>query len=99
MKENETSGHHYPVPVEENRCLEEVNSALEKPDQRRPDGNMPCLPRNEQIRLGVLSLALLALLVSFLLVFLTGAILPLFGTMVVVFVGYRRLDAWLDRPN
>jgi hypothetical protein len=99
MKENETSGHPYPIPVEENRGSEEVNSALEKPDQRRPDRNMPCLPRNEQIRLGVLSLALLALLVSFLLVFLTGEILPLFGTIVVVFLGYRRLDAWLDRPN
>jgi hypothetical protein len=99
MKENEISGHPYPVPVEENRRLEEMNSALEKPDQRRPDRNMPCLPRNEQIRLMVLSLALLALLVGFLLDFITGAILPLFGTMVVVFLGYRRFDVWLDRPN
>jgi hypothetical protein len=99
MKENETSGHPYPFPTEESRRSEEVNPVLEKSDQRRPDRNMPCLPRNEQIRLVVLSLALFALLVSFLPVFFSGAILPLFGTMVVVFLGYRRFDAWLDRPH
>lgn len=96
MKENRTPEHPYFAPIGENRRSEEVNFGFEEPDQRRPDRNMPCLLRNEQIRLVVLSLALLALLVSFLLVFLTGAILPLFGTMVIVFLGYRRLDAWLD---
>jgi hypothetical protein len=60
---------------------------------------MSCLLRNEQIRIVVLSLALLALLVSFLATFFSGAILPLFGTMVFVFLGYRRLDAWLDRSH
>jgi hypothetical protein len=97
MKENEISGHPYPVPVEENRRLEEVNSALEKPDQRRPDRDASVLPRIEEIRLVVLGLALLALLVCFLLDFFAGTILPLFVTMVIVFLGYRRLDAWLDR--
>jgi hypothetical protein len=99
MKENEISGHPYPVPVEENRRLEEVNSALEKPDQRRPDRDASVLPRIEEIRLVALGLALLALLVCFLLDFFAGTILPLFVTMVVVFLGYRRLDAWLDRPR
>jgi hypothetical protein len=99
MKENEISGHPYPVPVEENRRLEEVNSALEKPDQRRPDRDASVLPRIEEIRLVALGLALLALLVCFLLDFFAGTILPLFVTMVVVFLGYRRLDAWLDRPK
>ena len=97
MKENEISGHPYPVPVEENRRLEEVNSALEKPDQRRPDRDASVLSRIEEIRLVVLGLALLALLVCFLLDFFAGTILPLFVTMVIVFLGYRRLDAWLDR--
>jgi hypothetical protein len=97
MKENEISGHPYPVPVEENRRSEEVNSALEKPDQRRPDRDASALPRIEEIRLVVLGLALLALLVCFLLDFFAGTILPLFVTMVIVFLGYRRLDAWLDR--
>jgi hypothetical protein len=74
-----------------------VNSALEKPDQRRPDRDASVLSRIEEIRLVVLGLALLALLVCFLLDFFAGTILPLFVTMVIVFLGYRRLDAWLDR--
>ncbi len=96
MNEKETLEHPYSAPGGKNERSEEVSDALEEPDQRRQDRDTPCLPRNEQIRLIVLGLALLALLVGFLLDFITGAILPLFGTIVVVFLGYRRLDAWLD---
>jgi hypothetical protein len=99
MNEKERLEHPYSTPGGENGRSEEVSDALEEPDQRRQDRDRPCLPRNEQIRLIVLGLALLALLVGFLLDFITGAILPLFGTIVVVFLGYRRLDAWLDRPG
>ena len=95
MDDKERCEHPYSSPPEENRRSEGVSDALEEPDQRR---DTPCLPRNEQIRLLALGLASLAMLVGFLLDFFTGAILPLFGTMVVVFLGYRRLDAWLDRP-
>jgi hypothetical protein len=96
MDEKETLEHPYSAPGGKNGRSEEVSDALEEPDQRRPDRDRPCLPRNEQIRLIVLGLALLALLVGFLLDFITGAILPLFATMVVVYLGYRRLDTWLD---
>ena len=97
MNEKERLEHPYLVAAGENRHSEEVNSALEKPDQRRPDRDTSVLSRIEEIRLVVLGLALLALLVCFLLDFFAGTILPLFVTMVIVFLGYRRLDAWLDR--
>jgi hypothetical protein len=97
MNEKERLEHPYLVPGGKNGHSEEVNSALEKPDQRRPDRDTSVLSRIEEIRLVVLGLALLALLVCFLLDFFAGTILPLFVTMVIVFLGYRRLDAWLDR--
>jgi hypothetical protein len=97
MNEKERLEHPYSAPGGKNGHSEEVNSALEKPDQRRPDRDASVLSRIEEIRLVVLGLALLALLVCFLLDFFAGTILPLFVTMVIVFLGYRRLDAWLDR--
>ncbi|SRR5258706_457627 len=97
MNEKERLEHPYSAPAGKNGHSEEVNSALEKPDQRRPDRDASVLSRIEEIRLVILGLALLALLVCFLLDFFAGTILPLFVTMVIVFLGYRRLDAWLDR--
>ena len=73
--------------------MEEGSDPPEEPDQRRQERHTPGLPHEEQIRLVFLGLALLALLVDFLLDRFTGAILPLFATMVVAYVGYRRLDA------
>ena len=67
----------------------------EEPPQRWRGEEVSCLLRNEKIRLIVLGLGLLALLTGFLLYLLSRTVLPLFGTMVVVLLGYRRLDAWL----
>ena len=61
----------------------------EEPPQRRRGGEVSCLLRNEKIRLIVLGLALLALLAGFLLYLLSRSVLPLFGVMVVAFLGYR----------
>lgn len=96
MNEKERFEHPYSSPGGENGCSEEVSDALEEPDQRSPGRDRPCLPRNEQIRLIVLGLALLALLMGLFLDLFAGTILPLFATMVVVYLGYRRLDTWLD---
>jgi hypothetical protein len=99
MKEHETLEHPSSTPARGDGCIEEESDPPEEPDQRRQDKQTPGLPREEQIRLVVLGLALLALLVGFLLDRFTGAILPLFATMVVAYLGYRRLDAWLDRHS
>jgi hypothetical protein len=64
--------------------------------QRRRDGEISSPTRGERIRLLVLGLELLALLVGFLLSLLGGSIVPLFAVLVVSFLGYRQLDAWLD---
>lgn len=69
---------------------------LEEPPQRWRAGEALCLPRNEKIRLVILGSSLLALLVGFLLFLFSGTALPLFGTMVVAFLGYRYTDARLD---
>ena len=97
MKEHETQEHPSSAPAEGDGRMEEGSDPPEEPDQRRQERHTPGLPHEEQIRLVFLGLALLALLVDFLLDRFTGAILPLFATMVVAYMGYRRLDAWLNR--
>lgn len=78
------------------RRSELMSDPLEEPPQRGRAGEAPCLPRNEKIRLAILGSSLLALLVGFLLFLFSGTALPLFGTMVVAFLGYRYTDARLD---
>jgi len=73
-----------------------MSDPLEEPPQRWRTGEVPWLPRNEKIRLFILGSSLLALLVGFLLFLFSGTTLPLFGTMVVAFLGYRYTDARLD---
>ncbi len=97
MDENKTREQTSPDAAE--RRSELVCDQSEQPEaspQRRGDEEVSCLPRNEKIRLIVLGLGLLALLVGLLLYLLSRSVLPLFGTMVVSFLGYRRIDAWLD---
>lgn len=97
MKEHETLEHPSSVPAEGDRRMEEGSDPPEEPDQRWQERHTPGLPHEEQICLVFVGLALLALLAGFLLDRFTGAVFPLFATMVVAYVGYRRLDAWLDR--
>ncbi|HEY7419731.1 MAG TPA: hypothetical protein VH593_31410 [Ktedonobacteraceae bacterium] len=52
--------------------------------------------RDEKIRILTLALALLLLFVGILLDLFTGAILPLLTTLVVAYLGYRGIDAWLE---
>jgi hypothetical protein len=94
MDENQARENPSLKPAE--RCSEEMSALSEEPPQRWRAGEAPCLTRNEKIRLVALGLGLLALLVGFLLYLSSGTVLPLFGTMVVAFLGYRRLDARLD---
>ena len=93
MKENETQEHLSSTPAEGHGDAEEGSDLAEEPDQRRQDRDRTCLPRNEKIRLIIQGLGLLA---GFLLFLFSGTVLPLFGTMVIVLLGYRRIDAWLD---
>src|SRR5258708_3426144 len=93
MKENETQEHLSSAPAEGHGDAEEGSDLAEEPDQRRQDRDRTCLPRNEKIRLIIQGLGLLA---GFLLFLFSGTVLPLFGTMVIVLLGYRRIDAWLD---
>lgn len=95
MKENETQGHPSSTPAEGHGDSEKGSDLAEEPDQPQSNQDSTCLTRNERIRLIVLGLGLLALLVSFLLYLFSGTVLPLFGTMVVAFLVYRRIDAWL----
>jgi hypothetical protein len=67
-----------------------------EPPNRQGDGEEGSLPHSEKVRLLVVCLALLALLAGFLCSLLSKTILPLFAAMVVAFLSYQRLDAWLD---
>ena len=98
MTEHETH-EHFLTAAEGAGRSEEMGDPSEEPDQRWRDPRMQCLLRNERIRLLLLGIGLLALLTGLLLDLFAGTILPLFATMVVVYLGYRRLDAWLDRPS
>lgn len=93
---DENQAREYPSLNPAERCSEEISALSAEPPQRCRDGEAPCLPRNEKIRLIVLGLGLLTLLVGFLLFLFSATVLPLFGTMVVAFLGYRHIDARLD---
>ena len=96
MKENETREQPSTVAVGDG-CSEEVGDPVEEPDQRWQD--LQCLQRNEKIRLIIIGMALLAMILSFLVFLRTGTVLPLFFTIVVAFLGYRRIDRRLDTPE
>jgi len=97
MGENNAKEHRSSTHARRQERSKEARNLLEEPDQRRQDGG--CLPRNEKIRLIILGLGMLLLLVGFVLFLFGGTVLPLFVTMVIVFLGYRCLDAWLDTPE
>ena len=93
MKENETWERPSAADTA-NEGSEERGHPPEEPDQRWE--GMQRLRQQEHIRLILLGVGLLALLGCFLLDFFTRAFLPLCVVMVVVYLGYRRIDAWLD---
>jgi hypothetical protein len=95
MKGNETREQPSTDAVVE-RCSEEMGDPVDEPDQRWQDLQLQCLLRNEKIRLVIIGAALLAMILSFLVFLRTGTVLPLFVTMVVAFLGYRRIDRRLD---
>jgi hypothetical protein len=75
---------------------EEVSELVEEPDQRRPVMHMQCLLRNEKIRLVIIVVGLLSIILSCLLFLFTRSVIPLFVTIVIAYLGYRQVDAWLD---
>ena|ERR1700719_1284881 len=93
---DENKAREYPSLNPAERCSEEMSALSEEPPQRRIAGEAPYLSRNEKIRLVILGSSLLALMVGFLLFLFSGTALPLFGTVVVAFLGYRHIDARLD---
>jgi hypothetical protein len=95
MKENETR-EQPSTDAAGDGCSEEMGDPLDEPDQRWQDLQFQCLLRNEKIRLAIIGAALLALILSFLVFLRTGNVLPSFVTMVVAFLGYRRIDRHLD---
>jgi len=78
---------------------EEVSEPVEEPDQRRQDMHMQRWRRNEKIRLVMIGVALLALILSFLVFLFSGTVLPIFVTMVVVYLCYRYIDRHLDKSE
>lgn len=96
MGENNMQEHLSFTPAEGQGRAEKGGDPLEGPDQRRQDRDITCLLRNEKIRLIIQGLGLLVLLAGFLLFFFSGTVLPLFGTIVIVLLGYRCIDTWLD---
>jgi hypothetical protein len=93
---DENKAREYPSLNPAEKCSEERSALSVEPPQRWRAGEAPCLPRNERVRLVILVLGLLALLAGFLLFLFSRTVLPLFGAMVIAFLGYRRRDAWLD---
>ncbi|HKV00680.1 MAG TPA: hypothetical protein VJQ26_01070 [Ktedonobacteraceae bacterium] len=85
-------------PVKSN-ALEEVSELVEEPDQRRQDMQVRHWRRNERIRLVIIGVALLALILSFLVFLFSGTVLPIFVTMVVVYLCYRCVDVYLDKSE
>jgi uncharacterized protein involved in cysteine biosynthesis len=82
-------------PVKSNEP-EEGRKPVEEPDQRRQDMHMQRWRRNERIRVVMIGVALLALILSFLVFLFSGTVLPMFVTMVVVYLCYRYIDRHLD---
>jgi hypothetical protein len=76
-----------------------MGDPAEEPDQRWQNRQRQHLLRNERIRLSIIGFGLLVLLMGLLLDLFTGSIIPLFATMVIAYLGYRRFDAWLDRTD
>jgi len=95
MKENETREQPSTAAAGDG-CSEEIGDHVDEPDQRWQDRQLQCLLRNEKIRLVIIGMALLAMILSFLVFLRTGTVLPLFVTMVVAYLGYRRIDRRLD---
>ena len=95
MKENETREQPSTAAAGDG-CSEEIGDPIDEPDQQWQDLQLQCLLRNEKIRLVIIGMALLAMILSFLVFLRTGTVLPLFVTMVVAFLGYRRIDRRLD---
>lgn len=81
------------------KAPEEVSEPVEEPDQRRQDMHMQRLLRNEKIRLVIIGVALLAIILSAVLFLFTRSILPLFVTIVVVPLFYRRVGMYLDKSE
>ena len=83
------------VPDSAEMCAEFGDDQPEEPPQRWRDEAEAYQGRQEKIRLIALGFALLSLLAGFLLYLLSKAVFPLFGAMVIVYLGYRRFDYWL----
>src|ERR1700726_3285582 len=99
MDENNTQEQPAPTLVAVHGDSEEGSDLQEEPDQRRRDWDRTGPTHNECIRFIAMGVALLALLAGFLFYLFSRTVLPLLGAMVVAFVGYRCLDAWLDRTE
>jgi hypothetical protein len=75
---------------------EEGSELVEEADQRGQDSHMRHVLRNERIRLVIISIGLLAIILSTVLFLLTGSIVALFVTIIVVPLCYRCVDVYLD---
>jgi hypothetical protein len=86
----------YPHPTMRSSLPEEMSELDEEPDQQSQDRQPHRLVRNKKMILVILCVALLEMLLGILLLLFTRDMLPLFGTLVVVFLLYRRIDVYLD---
>lgn len=75
---------------------EEEDEQPEEPDQRRDRNATTARARCEKARLLFVRVSLFILFVCFFYFFLTRNDIPLFLSIVVLFLGYRCFDAWLS---
>ena len=97
MIENDAQKPNTSPPHVKSNSPEELSEPVEEPDQRQQGEHRESWPRNETIRVVVLCVGLLLVILSYLFFRFTGNVLPLFVTIVVVYLFYRWLDIYLDR--
>jgi uncharacterized membrane protein SpoIIM required for sporulation len=78
---------------------EEGNKPTEEPDQRQQEIFLERELRNERIRLVIISIGLLAIILSAVLFLFTGSIVALFVTIVIVPLFYRSVDVYLVKSE
>lgn len=87
-----------PAPVKSN-TPEEGSELVEESDQRSQDTHIQVLLRNERIRLVIISIGLLAIILSAIIFLFMGSIVALFVAIVIVPLFYRSIDVYLGKSE
>jgi len=83
----------------ENNLQEEGSGPVKEQDQRFQETHVQLLQRHENIRLFILSVGLLAIMLSAVLFFFMGSVDALFGTIVAVPLFYWCVNVYLNKSD